>query len=191
VTARPCPPTPPASLEAIRQLHLVRASAVKARRAALAQLGQLLVTAPATVREPIQAPSCKGKASRGRRLPVDTRRLSDPEQAARYALRILAGRSHALEGEIAALNVQLAALVQTAAPRTLALSGVGVQLRAQVLLSAGQNIDRLRSEAAFAHRCGAAPIEVGQDPPTPAQPGRGPAGQPCPAHDRRGAPALV
>jgi hypothetical protein len=70
----------------------------------LAQLGQLPVTAPAPVREPIQARSCTGKARRCRRLQADTGGLAEPAQATRYALRILAGRIPALETEIAALN---------------------------------------------------------------------------------------
>jgi transposase len=147
-------------VEAIRQLHLVRRGAVKARTAALTQLGELLVTAPAAVRESIPGTSLKAKAVRCRRLRVDPGRLNEPAQAAKWALRTLAGRIQALTTEIAALDTQLSALVRTAAPRTLALSGVGVQLTAQLLVSAGQNIDRLRSEAAFAHLCAAGPIEV-------------------------------
>jgi len=65
-----------------------------------------------------------------------------------------------LDAEIARLDAQLATVVTAAAPGTLALPGVGVHLAAQLGISAGQNIDRLRSEAAFAHRCAAAPLEV-------------------------------
>ena len=53
-----------------------------------------------------------------------------------------------------------AAWVRAAAARTLALSGVGVRPTARLLPSAGQHSDRLHSEAAVAHRCGAAPSEV-------------------------------
>ena len=47
-----------------------------------------------------------------------------------------------------------------AAPRTAQLFGVGTQGASQLLVTAGQNIDRLKSEAAFAKICGAAPIEA-------------------------------
>jgi transposase len=145
-------------IEAIRQLHLVRASALKARTAALTQLGGLLVTAPAAVRASLRAKTGKGKASRCRRLRVDTSRLAEPEQAAKYARRVPAGRIPTLNQEIAALDAQLAPLVRAAAPRTSALPGV--HHAAQLLICAGENIDRLRSEAAFAHRCAAGPIPV-------------------------------
>ncbi|WP_316744946.1 transposase [Streptomyces sp. MK7] len=40
----------------------------------------------------------------------------------------------------------------------MALPGVGPETAGQLLASAGDNPDRLRSEAAFAHLCGAAPV---------------------------------
>jgi transposase len=43
-------------------------------------------------------------------------------------------------------------------PRTLGLLGIGVIHAAQMVVTAGQNINRLHSETAFAHLCGAAPI---------------------------------
>ena len=56
------------------------------------------------------------------------------------------------------LDRQLERLVHAAAPRTTQLFGVGTQGASQLLITAGQNIDRFRSEAAFAKICGAAPI---------------------------------
>jgi transposase len=49
-------------------------------------------------------------------------------------------------------------LVTAAAPRLIALPGVGTEDAGQILITAGDNPDRLRSEAAFAHLCGVAPI---------------------------------
>ncbi|MFE9960528.1 transposase [Micromonospora sp. NPDC005299] len=60
--------------------------------------------------------------------------------------------------EITTLDRQLAPLVRQAAPRTSALFGVGTDVAAQLLTTAGDNPDSLRSEAALAHLCGAAPI---------------------------------
>jgi len=48
--------------------------------------------------------------------------------------------------------------VSAAAPRLLALPGVGIEVAGQILTTAGDNPHRLRSEAAFAHLCGVAPI---------------------------------
>jgi transposase len=48
--------------------------------------------------------------------------------------------------------------VAHAAPALLAVKGVGTGTAAVLLAAAGDNPDRLRSEAAFAHLCGVAPI---------------------------------
>ena len=147
-------------VEAIRQLRLARASAVKARSAALTQLGELIVTAPAELREHLQRhrKTLRGRAGLCARLRPDRRRLADPLQAAKLALRSLAERIQTLDAEIAALDAHLAALVTAAAPRTTALLGVGTGHAGQLLVTAGQNLGRLRSEAAFAHLCAADPI---------------------------------
>ena len=49
-------------IEAIRQLHLARASAVQARATAMHQLGELVVTAPAAVRASLTSTTLAGKA---------------------------------------------------------------------------------------------------------------------------------
>ncbi|WP_255292654.1 transposase [Micromonospora sp. WMMA1996] len=89
---------------------------------------------------------------------TDPTRIHDPEQATAAALAGLARRARILTEEITALDRQLAPLVRQAAPRTSALFGVGTDVAAQLLTTAGDNPDRLRSEAALTHLCGAAPI---------------------------------
>ena len=145
-------------VESIRQLRTARAGAVKARAAALVQLRDLLTTAPSILRESITARSLPGKLSQCHKLRPDTLRLDDPVQAAKLALRAIAGRVRLLDAEIAGLDEHLGALVERAAPRTLALLGIGPVHAGQLLVSAGENIERLRSEAAFAHLCGVDPI---------------------------------
>ena len=56
------------------------------------------------------------------------------------------------------IDALLTALVTQTAPQLLALHGVGVDTAAALLVTAGDNPGRLRSEAAWAHRCGTAPI---------------------------------
>lgn len=51
-------------------------------------------------------------------------------------------------------------LVERTAPALLAMYGVGYDFAAKLLVAAGDNPDRLRSEAAFAHLCGVAPLEA-------------------------------
>jgi transposase len=146
------------AVEAIRLLRGARASAVKARAAAVVQLGDLLVTAPAALRERAPGKTRRGRAAHCARLRPNAARLAQPLHAAKLALRCLAERVHALDAEIAELDRHLAALVGATAPRTMALLGVGPGHAGQLLVSAGQNLARLTSEAAFAHLCGAAPI---------------------------------
>ena len=66
------------------------------------------------------------------------------------ALRTLADRWAALDNEINDLDRQLNALVTRAAPKFCALHGVGTEIALQMLITAGDNHDRLNGEAAFA-----------------------------------------
>jgi transposase len=148
-------------VEAIRQLRVARESAVKARTAALNTLTGLIITAP----EPLRAQLSARKATRARarlcaRLRVNAARLHEPEQAAKVALRSIARRVTALDAEVKQLDSQLTTLVTQAAPITISHLAVGTQHAAALLVCAGQNIDRLRHEAAFAALCGASPIPV-------------------------------
>ena len=52
-------------------------------------------------------------------------------------------------------------LTKTAAPKMLEQFGVGFDTAAEVLIAAGDNTDRIRSEAAFAKLCGVCPIPAG------------------------------
>ncbi|GAA1206590.1 hypothetical protein GCM10009578_055980 [Streptomyces rhizosphaericus] len=84
--------------------------------------------------------------------------LSRPLAATRAALRRLARRHQALDEEIAELDAEISPLVKQAAPQLLELFGVGPETAGQLLAPAGDNPERMRSEAAFAHLAGVAPI---------------------------------
>ncbi len=148
-------------VEAIRQLRVARDSAVKSRSVAMIQLGDLIVTAPSELREQLATrKTLKGQAGLCRRLRPDTNRLGEPGNAAKLALRSLARRIALLDDEIAELDTELQPLVATAAPRTTALLGISTGHAGQLLITAGQNIDRLHGEGAFAALCGASPTPV-------------------------------
>jgi transposase len=78
--------------------------------------------------------------------------------ATKTALRALGRRVLALDDEVAHIDELLAELVRATAPQLVALHGVGIDTAAALLVSAGDNPQRLRSEAAWAHLCGVAPI---------------------------------
>ena len=143
--------------ESLRALRVARRSAVKARTQAANQLHALLSTATDEMREDLRSLPTKhlvGKAARFRcgAVPVD------PAAATRFAMRSVARRHRALSEEIAQLDAQIERLVEEAAPELVALDGVGPDTAATLLVAAGDNPDRLRSEAAFAHLCATAPV---------------------------------
>ena len=71
---------------------------------------------------------------------------------------ILARRVHALDAELAAIDEQIGPVVKAAAPELLNIYGVGVDTAAVLLVTAGDNAQRITSEAAWAMLCGIAPI---------------------------------
>src|SRR5213075_1459967 len=90
----------------------------------------------------------------------DLDRLHEPLHAAKLALRSLARSISELDREIAALDAHLRPLVAAAAPRTTQLLGVSTGHAGQLLVTAGENINRLRNDGVFAALCGASPIPV-------------------------------
>jgi transposase len=148
-------------IEAIRNLKVARDSAVKSRTIALQNLRDLLVTAPAELRESVSTlKTLKATAKHFATVRPDPTRLADPEQAAKTALKRLAKRIMHLNEEIADADKDMTDLTKQAAPTLLTLDSVGTQHAAQLLITAGGNIGRIRSEAAFARLCGVAPIPV-------------------------------
>jgi transposase len=155
-TATAIPKSRDGIVEAIRVLHLTREGAVKARTAARNQFTNLLVTAPETVKARLAG------LTTGQQLvaaaafrPGD---ISDPNDATKTALRALARRVRTLTVEIDQLYTALADLTAQAAPELRAEYGIGPESAAQLLITAGDNADRLASEAAFAALCGTSPV---------------------------------
>ncbi len=156
-TATTTPKAADGQVEVIRSLRLARRSAVKARTQAANQLNALLVTAPDGLRAQLRGLPLAELVTTAARLRPD-QAPATPTDAAKFALRSVAGRWRRLTGEVTELDVQLERLVATAAPALAAVKGVGTQTAAALLVAAGDNPERLRSEGAFAHLCGVAPI---------------------------------
>jgi transposase len=76
--------------------------------------------------------------------------------ATKLAIATLGRRVLALEAE--RLDHELETLVRRTAPSLLEVYGVGIHTAAILLVAAGDNPHRLKSEAAFAHLCGVAPL---------------------------------
>lgn len=84
----------------------------------------------------------------------------DVEEATRFALRSVARRYQYLSEEISELDAQLDRLVAQTAPELTSLPAVGTDHAATLLLVAGDNPERLGSEASFASLCVVSPIEA-------------------------------
>jgi transposase len=164
-TARATPKTKTGPVEAIRMLRAVRSTAVKSRTQAMNVLHGLIVTAPDELRTNLAGLHGPRLIQRCARLQPEQTRLVDlldqPDTlvlaAAKTALSDLARRWQQLNDEIKTLDVQLAQLLPRTAPGLLALPGVGPTVAGQLLITAGDNPERLTSEAAFARLCGVAP----------------------------------
>lgn len=144
-------------VEAIRQLKVARDSAVKSRTIALHQIRDLLVTGPDDLRAALAGKTLPAKARHLATLDPSGP-LSDPAVSAVTALSRLARRIAALNAEIADADRDLTGLVTATAPTLTALHGIGIHHAAQLLVSAGQNADRIHSAAALCRLFGVAPV---------------------------------
>lgn len=143
-------------VEIIRMLKMTRDSAVKAQTQAVNQLKAVLVTAPDELRESLTGLGLVTLLERCAALRPGE--LTTPLSAAKHALRLLARRALTLRGEAKQLREHLDHLTTAVAPALVELTGIGPDSAAALLLAAGDNPNRLRSEAAFAALCGTNPV---------------------------------
>ena len=147
------------NVEAIRTLIVARRSARDMRIKTINQIRHLSFTAPDELRErlrPLTATMLPRAAAALR-----PRVGGDPVlHATKLAIATLGRRVVALDAEAKIIDKLLGELVTATAPSLLGLYGVGVDTAASLLVAAGDNPQRLRSEAAWAHLCGVAPIEA-------------------------------
>ena len=143
--------------EMVRTLHVVRRSALKARTQAANQMRALLITAPEQLRAEVGEPSIDKLVKRAARFRLGES-PDDVATATKFALRSVALRYRQLSEEISELGEQLDRLVAETAPELVAVKGLGTDTAVSLMIAAGDNPERLKSEAAFAHLCGVAPI---------------------------------
>jgi transposase len=146
-------------VEMIRALRAARRSAIKARTQAANQIQALRVTAPERLRRRLRGLSTKELVRVAARFRLGEDPVDVPS-ATKFALRSVARRYEALSEEIDELEAHLDRLVAQAAPELVSLAGIGTDNAATLLIVAGDNPQRLGSEASFANLCGVAPIEA-------------------------------
>jgi transposase len=144
------------TVEAIRALMVAKRSARRERTQTINQARGLIFTAPDDIRARFAKHSTVALVSDMAAL--RPRSGDAVSYCTKMALRELGRRAEFLDEQIDRLNELLSPLVAVAAPSLLALYGVGPDTAALLLICAGDHPERLRSEAAWAQLCGAAPI---------------------------------
>ncbi len=147
------------NVEAIRVLLIAYRSGRETRTKCLNQLRHLGFCAPDDLRERFRGVAVGALARDAAGLRPS--RAGDPVvYATKLAMQTLGHRVVNIDADCARLNRELTTLVQSTAPTLVALHGVGTHTAALLLVAAGDNAGRIRSEAAFAHLCGVAPIRA-------------------------------
>lgn len=151
------PKTRNGPVEEMRVLLVARRSARTQRIQALNQLRHLVFCAPEPIRVRFKDRYKTGLVTEVAKL--RPRKGSDPIVfTTQVTMRGLARRIQALNNELSHLDEALTGLVEAVAPSLLELHGVGTDTAASLVVTAGDNADRLKSEASWAHLCGVTPI---------------------------------
>ena len=145
-------------VESLRVLTACRKTAVAARRVALQMIQNTIVCAPDGLRDTLRSMTRMQLIRTLAAWRPDLTAYRDVEAAYRISLKSLARRYLELHDEIADLDAMIGAIVDELAPDLIARNSIGHTGAAQLLLTAGDNPDRLRSEASFAALCGVSPV---------------------------------
>ncbi|WP_284981810.1 IS110 family transposase [Arthrobacter sp. efr-133-TYG-118] len=144
-------------VECLRVLRAGRSSAVKAHTAAVNQIKGLLVSAPDSLRAKyrgLRTPGLITTLARAR----PSGHIADPEYVCLLTMKSLALRCQALASEIADADTALREILDTYAPLLCDLPGVGTEVASQMLVTVGDNPERVGNEAQFAALVGVAPV---------------------------------
>jgi len=146
-------------VEALRALKMVQRSARKARTQALNQLHALVLTAPAELRGRLRGLNNRDLIGTCAAFRV---RADDDSLAAviRLSLRELAQRIQVLQDQQRTITTRMRRITTDLAPELVAKPGVGPDTATTLLITAGDNPERLGHEKSFAALVGASPIPV-------------------------------
>ena len=159
-SAKTTPKRRDGAVEQIRVLMIARRSARMCRNQALNQLRQIVFTGPDEVRVRFKDRYKTGLVSEV--AAMRPRKGSDPvTYTTNVVMRGLARRIRDLDNEMRTIDRALTELIAETAPSLLECYGVGVVTAATLLVTAGDNPDRLHTERSWAHLCGVAPVPAG------------------------------
>ena len=152
------PKTRDGMIESLRVLKACRKTAVAARRVALQMIHNTVVCAPDELRDTLRKLTRMELIRTLAAWRPDMTDYRNVASAYRIALKSLARRYLELHDEIADLDAMIAAIVDELAPALVTRNSIGHASAAQLLLTAGDNSERLHSEASFAALCGVSPV---------------------------------
>jgi transposase len=152
------PKTGTGTVEMLRTLHVAHQTALKARTQTINTLHNLLVTAPADLREELAGLPARALIPAATALTPGP--MTTPTAAYRLALRSLAELYTHLTAQLTQLTRQLDTLTTRHAPTLRARVGFGPDTTTTLLVSAGDNPTRLGSDAALAALYGASPVQA-------------------------------
>lgn len=149
------------AVESVRMLTVARTSAVDEATRIGNQIRDLCTTAPAEFAD--QARHARTTAKRaafikGLPVPAEKADLSAPAAAFVRAARSLLDRHRLAQTEVRSLTRELQRLLTTVVPTLLSRPQIGPVTAARLVLTAGDNVERMGSEARFAKLVGAAPL---------------------------------
>jgi transposase len=145
------------AVEEMRVLLVARRSGREQRIQSLNQLRHLVFTAPEEIRVRFKDRPKTGLISEAANM--RPRKGSDPiVYTTKLVIRNLARRIKSLNVEMRTIDQTLRSLIEETAPTLLELYGVGIDTAATLLVTAGDNPDRLHSERSWAHLCGVTPL---------------------------------
>jgi transposase len=148
------------AVEQMRVLMVARRSARMQRSQTLNQLRQIVFTGPDEVRVRFKDRYKTGLVSEA--AAMRPRKGSDPVTFTTYVvIRGLARRIKDLDDEMRTIDDALLGLIAETAPSLLDCHGVGTVTAATLLITAGDNPDRLHTERSWAHLCGVTPVPAG------------------------------
>ena len=145
------------AVESLRVLRAERSTAMRARVAVMSQIKTILITAPESIRAKYRGMTSPAlMAALEKTRPTGT--PIEPLTSTATVLKRLAVRYRHLHQELALIDAELDAILALHAPMLRDLQGVGTDVASQLLVTVGDNPERVSTEAKFAALVGVAPI---------------------------------
>jgi transposase len=145
------------AVESLRVLRAERSTAMRARVAVMNQVQSILVSAPESLRARYRGlGSTAMMAALAKTRPAGS--MADPSNATAIVLKRLAVRYRQLHQELGLIDAELDAIITIHAPLLRDLHAVGTDVASQLLVTVGDNPERINTEAQFAALVGVAPI---------------------------------